>query len=180
MPAYKLIFAGPVGAGKSTAIAAISDIEPFTTEETATDETKQRKELTTVAMDYGMLKLESGERIHLYGTPGQTRFDFMWDILTEGGLGMVLLIDNAKADPFTDMQFYLDAFKPFVERGAVAIGVTRTDLSPRPGIADYHRVLGDQNINVPVFSVDGREHNDIIMLVQALMFSLDPGVREQA
>ena len=86
--ANKIIFTGPVGAGKTTAISSISDVEPFCTEQTATDETKSRKDLTTVAMDYGMLKLNCGELIHLYGTPGQSRFDFMWDILLQGGIGL--------------------------------------------------------------------------------------------
>ena len=52
--------------------------------------TINRKRTTTVALDYGLMKLDAGERIHLYGTPGQERFDFMWDILTKGGLGVVL------------------------------------------------------------------------------------------
>ncbi len=87
MAQHKIIFAGPVGAGKTTAIKSLSDIPVMTTDEDATDMTTNRKPQTTVAMDYGLLKLEGGERVHLYGTPGQERFDFMWDILTEGGLG---------------------------------------------------------------------------------------------
>ena len=68
---YKIIFAGPVGAGKTTSIASISDIEPLETEENATDEVRHLKEKTTVAMDYGLITLASGEHIHLYGVPGQ-------------------------------------------------------------------------------------------------------------
>ena len=82
----KIIFSGTVGAGKSTAIAALSDIPPVATEAVATDETSQLKKTTTVAMDYGVLNLPDGEKVMLYGTPGQERFSFMWDILSEGGI----------------------------------------------------------------------------------------------
>ena len=89
---HKIIFAGPMGAGKTTAIAAISDIDVVSTESAATDEVALRKANTTVAMDYGVLRLEGGSSVHLYGTPGQERFSFMWDILTEGGMGLVLML----------------------------------------------------------------------------------------
>ncbi|RKZ90665.1 MAG: GTP-binding protein, partial [Gammaproteobacteria bacterium] len=88
MSDYKIIFTGPVGAGKTTAITSISDVPPVGTDASASDMTKKRKGSTTVAMDYGILKLDGGEQIHLYGTPGQERFDFMWEILTTGGLGL--------------------------------------------------------------------------------------------
>ncbi|MCU7856312.1 MAG: GTP-binding protein, partial [Candidatus Thiodiazotropha sp. (ex Lucinoma borealis)] len=69
MSNYKFIFSGPVGVGKTTAIGAISDVAPVTTDEQASDMTKAQKSGTTVAMDYGMIKLGDRERIHLYGTP---------------------------------------------------------------------------------------------------------------
>ena len=86
---HKLIFAGPIGAGKTTAIAAISDIEPITTDEVASDMASGRKGHghTTVAMDYGLIDLGDDSRVHLFGTPGQERFALIWDILTQGGPG---------------------------------------------------------------------------------------------
>ncbi len=74
MSNYKIIFTGPVGAGKTTAISSLSDIPVLGTDEMASDMTVHRKQTTTVAMDYGLMKLDAGERIHLYGTPGQERF----------------------------------------------------------------------------------------------------------
>ena len=74
----KIIFAGPVGAGKTTAIDTISDIPVVSTEQAASDEVALRKSNTTVAMDYGVLNLDDGLRVHLYGAPGQDCFDFMW------------------------------------------------------------------------------------------------------
>lgn len=176
MSQYKIIFTGPVGAGKTTAISSISDIPPVKTDATASDMTKNRKSSTTVAMDYGVMNLEGGEKVHLYGTPGQERFDFMWDILTNGGIGLVLLLDNTRADPFQDMRFFLEAFDKFITDTSVAIGVTQMDISSKPSISDYHQQLQTLGLKPPVFSVDAREHNDVSLLVQALLYSLDPGL----
>ncbi|WKJ89159.1 ATP/GTP-binding protein [Methylomonas montana] len=176
MSQYKIIFTGPVGAGKTTAINAISDVPPIKTDAAASDMTKNRKSSTTVAMDYGVMNLAGGEKIHLYGTPGQERFDFMWDILTVGGIGLILLLDNTRADPFQDMKFFLDAFGKFIGDTTVAIGVTQMDLSNKPNIEDYHLHLQGFGLKPPVFAVDAREKNDVSLLVQALLYSLDPGL----
>ena len=176
MSQYKIIFTGPVGAGKTTAISSISDAPPVKTDAAASDMTKNRKSSTTVAMDYGVMNLEGGEKVHLYGTPGQERFDFMWDILTTGGIGLVLLLDNTRADPFQDMRFFLTAFDKFITDTSVAIGVTQMDISSKPSIKDYHQQLQALGLKPPVFAVDAREHNDVSLLVQALLYSLDPGL----
>jgi len=176
MSVYKIIFTGPVGAGKTTAIASISDIEPFQTEELASDETRNMKENTTVAMDYGLMKLEDGERIHLYGTPGQERFDFMWEILTDGGIGLVLLINNANPAPIQDLEFYLNAFRSFIDNTGLAIGVTRMTDKCKPDLDEYNKVLNEHNLHCPVFEVDARNAEDVIMLTTSLLYSIDPGL----
>jgi len=179
MSQYKIIFTGPVGAGKTTAIDSISDVPPVKTDAAASDMTKTRKAATTVAMDYGIMNLDDGEKIHLYGTPGQERFDFMWDILTVGGIGLVLLLDNTRADPFKDMQFFLDSFGKFISETSVAIGVTQMDLSSNPSINEYHKYLQGSDLKPAIFAVDARVKNDISLLVQALLFSLDPGLEDE-
>jgi signal recognition particle receptor subunit beta len=178
MSQYKIIFAGPVGAGKTTAIHSISDVPPVKTDATASDMAKDRKSATTVAMDYGIMNLPGGEKLHLYGTPGQERFNFMWDILTEGGIGLILLLDNTRADPFLDMKFFLGSFSQFISKTTVAIGVTQMDLSDKPTIADYQIKLKEIGLNRPVFAVDARVKNDISILVQSLLYSLDPVMEE--
>ena len=172
----KIIFTGPVGAGKTTAIDAISDISIIRTDEYASDMTKSRKPQTTVAMDYGLIRLGENERVHLYGTPGQERFDFMWDILTKGGIGLILLLDNTRPDPYRDMKFYTNAFRDFIQQEQLVVGVTRLDLQRKPGINDYRSWLEELSIEAPVFEVDARDRGDVTSLVQALLYSLDPGV----
>lgn len=165
----KIIFTGPMGAGKTTAIGAISEIPPISTDVHCSDETKLRKETTTVAMDYGYITLEDGTRIHLYGTPGQQRFDYMWTILTKGGIGLVLLIDNTSPNPLADLEFYLEAFKEFIEQTAAVIGITRMDMSSRVTLDDYANKLLERGQIFPVFEVDVRHANDVHILIHALL-----------
>ncbi|MES9948342.1 MAG: ATP/GTP-binding protein [Candidatus Thiodiazotropha sp.] len=175
MANYKIIFTGPVGAGKTTAISVLSDVPMVSTDELASDMTKDRKSQTTVAMDYGIMQLAGEERIHLYGTPGQERFDFMWDILTQGGLGLVLLIDNSRIEPFHNLHFFLDAFKDFIGCTAVSIGITRMDEKSTPTIGDYQRELSALGWStLPLLEVDARKKGDVSLLVQSLLYSLDP------
>lgn len=172
----KIIFGGPVGAGKTTAIHTLSDEPPISTNEAASDMTKKMKKETTVAMDYGTMDLGGGDKLHLYGTPGQERFNFMWDILTGNGLGLILLIDNTRKDPIKDMAFFLNSFKDYIEETVVSIGITRTDEKQFPRISAYQDALKQMAITAPVFQVDAREFSDVSMLVQALLVSIDPGV----
>ncbi|HDN27697.1 MAG TPA: GTP-binding protein [Thioploca sp.] len=178
---YKLIFTGPSGAGKTTAISVLSDTPVILTEAKATkrDPSHKNKKSITVGLDYGIIKLKNKDKIYLYGTPGQERFDFMWDIITEGGLGLVLLVDNARTDPFEDMRFFLKAFGDFIQKTKVVIGITRMDISPTPRIADYHQELRSTKLNPPVFNVDARSKKDVSLLLQALLYSLEPSLNEK-
>jgi signal recognition particle receptor subunit beta len=173
----KIIFAGPVGAGKTTSISSVSDIMVVGTEAKASDEVQERKANTTVAMDYGVLNLEGGKKVHLYGTPGQVRFDFMWEILSEGAMGIVILIDNARPDPLADLEEYVGAFRKSITKcnDALVIGVTRTELDPQPTVLKrYRERLAAMNLNVPVFEVDGREREDVKQLLLAMLALMDP------
>lgn len=172
----KIIFTGPVGAGKTTAIETMSDIPIVSTNEEASDMTKDRKPQTTVAMDYGRINIGKKEKIHLYGTPGQERFSFMWDILTKGALGLILLLDNSRENPQQDLKFYTHAFKDFIDKGDLIIGVTRMDEVNTPTIQNYRDWIEELSISAPVFTVDARERQDVSSLVQALLYSLDPGI----
>jgi len=178
MTNYKIIFTGPVGAGKTTAISSICDRPPVSTDKIASDMTRDVKKTTTVACDYGTVHLSGNDRLHLYGTPGQERFDFMWDILTSGGIGLILLLDNTRPNPFQDMNFFLDQFQDFIKQTQVAIGVTQMDRKPVPCIDDYHNHLSKQGLSIPIFDVDARKRYDVSLLIKALLFSLDPGLIE--
>ncbi len=172
----KLIFTGPVGAGKTTAIASLSDEPPVRTDALASDMTQNLKPATTVAMDYGVMTLEGGGKLHLYGTPGQERFNFMWEILSQGGIGVILLIDNNGNDPFHDLRFFLNRFRSFIDESGLAIGITRMDLKADPTLEAYHKEIDKLGFRAPILEVDARRRSDVSLLVQSLLFHLDPGL----
>lgn len=120
----KLIISGPVGAGKTTFVRSLSETPVVNTDEPTTEDIGKAE--TTVAMDFGVLTLD-GIPIYLFGTPGQDRFDFMWEVLCEGALGMVLLVAGDSPKNFAHARKILDFISsripiPFI------IGVTRQDL----------------------------------------------------
>ena len=174
---YKLIFSGPVGAGKTTAINSISDIPTIQTEELASDKTKELKKNTTVALDYGAIILQDESRIHLYGTPGQKRFDFMWDILTVGGIGLLLLIDGSDKEALENLKYFTNSFKDFIKKTSVVIGITKQDENKLYELEEYQKVLNDGNLPViPIYEIDARSRKDIALMVETLLYTLDPKI----
>ena len=169
----KIIFAGPVGAGKTTAIGSISEIPPVGTDVKCTDESANIKEKTTVAMDYSYITLEDGSRIHLYGTPGQDRFDFMWQTLSKDGIGLILLINRDHPDPLTQLDFYLNAFSEFIQDTGVVIGLTKSDINDKYDLNQFQEFLYQRQQVYPVFDVDARSADDIKILVHALLAVLN-------
>ncbi|MFA5684428.1 MAG: ATP/GTP-binding protein [Lysobacteraceae bacterium] len=173
MAVYKLVFAGPVGAGKTTAVQALSDIEVVSTESVASDETRRLKRTTTVALDYGVMKLDNGDQVHLYGTPGQKRFDFMWEIVAENALGLVLLLKADAADPLADLRTYVGEFREFINQTGLVVGVTHSEASGwiRQEVA---RELSSLGLPPYVMDADSRNRAHMAMLVKALIHGIDP------
>lgn len=172
---YKVVICGPVASGKTTAIATLSDIEPVKTDAIPTDEVKQVKDETTVAMDYGVINLDGQTRVHLFGTPGQRRFDFMWDIMLEGALGLILLVNNDSNDPEGDLESFLLALSEFVGKMPFCVGVTHRDMDTQPSIAAYRSILAKHgHRNIPVFSVDARSREDMNSLLLAILGMIEP------
>ncbi len=119
----KLVISGPVGAGKTTFVQSLSETPVIATEAEASEDIG--KQYTTVAFDFGTLEL-AGHTIHLYGTPGQDRFDFMWEVLCEGALGLALLVSGQAPQDFLHARNILEFITsripvPFI------VGVTRQD-----------------------------------------------------
>jgi len=172
----KFVFTGCVGAGKTTAIKTISEVDPISTEAKPTEESVvKRKKTTTVAMDYGELTLEGGDKLYLYGTPGQRRFDFMCHILTERALGLIILVDNSHEDSLGELDYYLNLNAAFLRNSAAVIGVTHYDESTKPSIDDYYEALGERGDPWPVMHADVRKEDDVITLLNALLATLEYG-----
>ncbi len=120
----KVVISGPVGAGKSTLIRTLSETEVVDTDVAASEDIG--KEQTTVAMDHGTLHL--GDQIlHLFGLPGQARFEFMWDILSQGALGMLMLVRGDQPSDLLHARYQLDLLTSRFDL-PYTVGVTRQDL----------------------------------------------------
>lgn len=173
----KIVFTGPMGAGKTTAIRVISDAPPVSTEVANTDQATFAKPTTTVALDYGQLLLEDGTAVSLYGTPGQQRFSFMWEILCRGAIGVVLLLDGSTASARQELQSYAEAFRRIDPNQPFVIGIGRVP----PGdcrLDEYARALSSRGIVAPVFGVDVREREDVLLLIETLLCVLEAHVLE--
>lgn len=164
----KVLFVGPVGAGKTTAVSSLSDKEALTTDVAVSDMSALKKSQTTAALDYGIVRLDNGMRVHLYGAPGQQRFDFMWEVLREGIQGLVLLIDNSRRSPLDDLSFYLNWYQTWRDHHKAVVGVSFMDKSPAPGLREYQAFLQSRRLNIPVIPVDTRRRDQVERLILAL------------
>jgi uncharacterized protein len=170
---YKIIFVGSMGSGKTTAIRNISDAAPVSTDVDNSARGEFDKATTTVAMDYGEVALPDGDTLRLYGTPGQARFDFMWKILGRGALGFVFLVDNSRPDPCGDLKSYLDAFAELLPEAVTVIGIGRTETHPEPPLESYYALLAARQLNVPVFAVDVRKREDVLLMLDTLFHQIE-------
>ncbi len=179
MNEYKILFSGTAGAGKTTAIAAISETATVSTDVVNNDESLG-KATTTVGLDYGSITLGNGDRIRLFGTPGQARFDFMWGILVKDALGLVILIDNSRSDPLADLVTSLNGFSEELLQMPCVVGVGRCEAHPEPGIDAFADVLHARGLVRPVVPVDVRKREDVVMLIDILLSQVESDLMEGA
>ncbi|BCJ51736.1 ATP-binding protein [Actinoplanes sp. NBRC 14428] len=168
--ALKILIAGGFGAGKTTMVGSVSEIRPLQTEEVLTgaegaDDTSgvETKRTTTVTMDFGRITITDDLQLYLFGTPGQDRFWFLWDELSQGALGAVVLADTRRlADCFPSIDYFEQRGTPFV------VAVNCFD-ERRFGGEAVSRAL-DLDPDVPVVEFDAREplaaRNVLIELVE--------------
>jgi signal recognition particle receptor subunit beta len=168
--AVKIVVTGPFSAGKTTLIRTISEITVLSTEKDITDETRSRKSETTVAMDFGRITIDRDLVLYLFGTPGQDRFDFMWEILGEGMLGYVVLLDAQRPESLDEAAGILAAFRRMA-RVPFVVGLNRADgLAPE----DEQRVRDtlDLGPDVPVVPCDATDRESVKSVLLALLYAV--------
>jgi signal recognition particle receptor subunit beta len=169
--ALKILIAGGFGAGKTTMVGSVSEIRPLQTEEVLTgvagaDDTAgvEAKRTTTVTMDFGRITITDDLQLYLFGTPGQDRFWFLWDELSQGALGAVVLADTRRlADCFPSIDYFEQRGTPFV------VAVNCFENERRFGVEAVAGAL-DLDPDVPVVLFDARDQtaarNVLIELVE--------------
>ena len=173
MGELKFVITGTAGVGKSTAIACISDVAPVVTDEETTDELREIKNATTVAFDFGEVFLNDDTVVRIYGTPGQERFRHMWEIIADGALGLIILVDCTRNNPPSDLAMYIENFADLIRETGMVVGLTRTEKIPDFETDRYFAVLEENNILCPVIEIDPRKREDVAMLLDTLMAILE-------
>ena len=171
MKTMRSVVAGTVGAGKTTFVQTLSEIEVVNTDRPATDETLLLKSETTVALDFGRLILSPNMDLHIYGTPGQSRFDFMWDLLIQNAHTYILLVAAHRPDNFQYSREIITFINQRVQI-PMLIGLTHTDCAGAVDSAEIMKMLGyDSKAQdcPPIIKVNPTERASVIEALVILM-----------
>jgi len=169
LEAAKLVFAGPVGAGKTTAIRSIADGDPLSTEMPMTEGAMGDKTTTTVALDFATVILDDGTPLLVYGMPGQEHFSFMRPIVIEGAIGVILLLNGHDEDAPAQCEHWLKSIRSINPDMAIVIGITHSDRAPNFSLRSIREATRRCGRPLPIFTFDARSRTEAAHLVRALL-----------
>ncbi len=165
----KMVVTGPFGAGKTTLIQSISESKVLATERSVSDGSTSKAK-TTVAMDFGQLSIDEELSLSLFGTPGQKRFDFMWDILSQGMLGFIILVDVADEAGLLEAADILSFFR---ERANVPF-VVAVNKCKRGKVAAMERARQELDLpaHIRVVACDARDRDSVKGVLLELLYAV--------
>ena len=165
MQTVKMVVTGPFNAGKTEFIRSVSEIDVVSTERKISSSTEKRvKNSTTVAMDFGRITVDDDLVLYLFGTPGQRRFDFMWEILSEGMLGFVVMVDSTRPETFREARSILETFRAYAPTPYV-VAANKQDLEEAWTLEDMRHALRlDSNVKIlPCIATNRNSVKDILL-----------------
>lgn len=173
----KVVIAGPFAAGKTQFINTVSEIKTVKTERRIQHSgEKQVKDYTTVAMDFGKVRIDDEHELYIFGTPGQFRFDFMWEILGEGALGIIILVDSTNPTTFHEARKIINFFQSRFPV-PIVVGANKQDL-PNAWSPEDVRIALDINEEegipvIPVSAIDKESvKNALLTLFEIIRVNL--------
>lgn len=169
---HKIVVLGAMGAGKSTLVRALAGDRVVDTDVANTDAASDKLS-TTVAMDYADIDLPNGDRLRLYGTPGQARFDFIWPVLLQGASGVLVLADASDTAFVDTLDRYLLALREYAPAVPAAIGLSKFDLAPHADLEACTARAAELLRALPVVPVDPRSDAAVMLLMDVLMSEIE-------
>lgn len=170
MQTVKMVITGPFSAGKTEFIQSVSEIDVVATERKISSDAERVKEDTTVAMDFGRITVDDDLVLYLFGTPGQRRFDFMWEILSEGMLGFVVLVDSVRPETFREARHILEVFSSYASTPYV-IAANKQDL-PDAWSPEDVRIALKIDRDVKVLGCVARDKETVKNVLLELLYSI--------
>ncbi|MCL4559699.1 MAG: ATP/GTP-binding protein [Chloroflexi bacterium] len=175
MQTVKMVVTGPFSAGKTQFIRSVSEIDVVSTERKISAEAEKIKATTTVAMDFGRISIDDDLVLFLFGTPGQKRFDFMWEILSEGMLGFVVIVDSTRPETFREARSILETFRAYAPTPYI-VAANKQDLPDAWDVEDMRYALRlDEKVKLlPCVARDKESVKNILLeLLYAILEELE-------
>lgn len=174
----KMVITGPFSAGKTQFIQSVSEIDVVATErKISSAEERSVKSATTVAMDFGRITVDQDLTLFLFGTPGQKRFDFMWEILSEGMLGFIVMVDSTRPETFREARSILETFRAYAPTPFV-VAANKQDKEDAWELEDMgHALRLDKSTKLlPCVATD---RNSVKTVLLELLYSIMSEMDEQ-
>jgi len=164
----KIVVTGSFAAGKTQFIRSISDIEVVDTDfKTTIDEERGLKSETTVALDFGTIAITPTLKLYLFGTPGQVRFDYMWEELATGCIGYVVLVDSCRPAYFAETQHLMQRFTEITSAPFVVAANKQDDPAALPPMY-VRRRLGIP-AEIPVLPCTATDRSSVKLVLISLL-----------
>jgi hypothetical protein len=166
----KIVVTGPFNSGKTELIRSVSEIDVVSTEKKVTSEAERVKESTTVAMDFGRITVDDDLVLFLFGTPGQKRFDFMWEILSEGMLGFIVMIDSTRPETFREARSILETFRAYAPTPYI-VAANKQDLPDAWELEDIRLALR-LDPKIKILSCTAKKKSSVKTVLLELLYSI--------